>query len=269
MKKYFYTDGIDKIGPFSIEELKQQNLTRETKVWYYGLENWTPLFEIDELKTISNQIPPALKGKLPNEVQQSIEESNAINKNVTINQPSKKRKLLKRSIVLSLIAFIVLSLSYFVFKNQKERVLYQKIVTSAYNSDVDFDFYVDKFYRDLAFYGIFPKRPVKKIIKFAKFDFIENATHYHGISYGKDNDDRIEIYINQATWEKFNKPIRYFLMYHELAHDVLNLDDLENIPKNNGKLMFPAIASYESKTMDDFIENSHSLFEEIAAKQKK
>ena len=58
-------------------------------------------------------------------------------------------------------------------------------------------------------------------------------------------------------------------MYHELAHDVLNLDDLENIPINSGKLMYPAIASYESKTMDDFIENSHSLFEEIAAKQKK
>jgi hypothetical protein len=49
-------------------------------------------------------------------------------------------------------------------------------------------------------------------------------------------------------------------MYHELSHDVLNLEDL---PKNEGKLMFPSIATYESKTMDDFIESSHVFFEEI------
>jgi hypothetical protein len=62
--------------------------------------------------------------------------------------------------------------------------------------------------------------------------------------------------------------MRYFLMYHELAHDVLNVDDLEPIPKNNGKLMYPAIANYEHKNMDDFIESSHELFKEVAAKQK-
>ncbi len=55
--------------------------------------------------------------------------------------------------------------------------------------------------------------------------------------------------------------MRYFLMYHELAHDVLNLDDLEAKSLNEGKLMYPAISSYENKNMDEFIENSHALFE--------
>ena len=50
-------------------------------------------------------------------------------------------------------------------------------------------------------------------------------------------------------------------MYHELAHDVLNLDDLEAKSWNEGKLMYPAISSYENKNMDEFIENSHALFE--------
>jgi len=63
--------------------------------------------------------------------------------------------------------------------------------------------------------------------------------------------------------------MRYYFIYHELAHDVLNLDDLSDSPENEGKLMYPAIASYESKTMDNFIESSYELFEEIAAKQKK
>ena len=51
-------------------------------------------------------------------------------------------------------------------------------------------------------------------------------------------------------------------MYHELAHDVLNLDDLEPESRNEGKLMYPYISSYEKKTMDDFIESTHALFEE-------
>lgn len=61
MKKYFYTDGVDKHGPFTLEELKQQKITRVTKVWYYGLEYWTKLSDLDELKAITNSLPPPLK----------------------------------------------------------------------------------------------------------------------------------------------------------------------------------------------------------------
>jgi hypothetical protein len=265
MKKYFYTNGIEKIGPFSFEELKIQNLTRETKVWYYGLENWTPLSEIDELKTITNQIPPQLKGTFPRGIYEKNETKNTLFENKTIKQPPKKNRALKRGIVISLVSIIAFAFIYIAYIKQKERELYQKIASSAYETDVDFDFYVDKFYRDIGVYGIFPKKPIKKNIKFAKFDNIDNATHYHGVSYGSNDNDRIEIYINHSTWEEFTKPMRYYLMYHELAHDVLNIDDLENIPKNEGRLMYPVISSYESKTMDDFIENSHTLFEEVSS----
>jgi hypothetical protein len=60
--------------------------------------------------------------------------------------------------------------------------------------------------------------------------------------------------------------MKYFLMYHELSHDVLNIDDLDSKPINEGKLMYPEISSYEKKNMDDFIENFHTLFEEHAKK---
>lgn len=60
--------------------------------------------------------------------------------------------------------------------------------------------------------------------------------------------------------------MRYFLMYHELAHDVLNLDDLDNKAIDEGKLMYPEISTYEKKNMDDFIESFHALFEEHSKK---
>lgn len=168
--------------------------------------------------------------------------------------------------LVALVSILVLCIVFLFIKKQNQYNLYQEIKSSAYEADEDFNFYVEKFYRDIAVFGIFPKRPTTSIIKFAKFDHITDATHIHGISSGINDDDRIEIYINPSTWDEFKKPLRYYLIYHELAHDVLNLDDLANSPENEGKLMFPVITSYESKTMDEFIESSHVLFEEVSAK---
>ncbi|PKP60434.1 hypothetical protein CVT91_05190 [Candidatus Atribacteria bacterium HGW-Atribacteria-1] len=264
MKKYFYIFEGNKIGPFSFEELKNQNLTRETKVWFYGLDNWTTLKEVDELKSITDSIPPQLKFAKPKEIQNinSSDKKNIGNK--IENKPSSNIRNFKKVIIIISILTIVLLFGYFAYNKQQDIKLYQEITASSYDTEVDFEFYVDKFYRDIGNYGIFPKKPKKTIIKFAKLDQLDNATHIHGISYGANDDDIIEIYINPSTWYKFNKPMRYFLIYHELSHDLLNVDDLQYSPENEGKLMYPALASYESKTMDDFIESSHALFEEVA-----
>jgi len=264
MKKYFYTDGVEKHGPFSFEELKQQRITRETKVWYYGLEHWTKLADLDELKAITNSLPPPLKNT-KEIVEKQAEIANEMNIKIS---PSKNRKKLIRGGFIAFVSILALCIIFFFIQKQNQYNLYQEIKSSSYEADVDFDFYVEKFYRDIAVYGIFPKKPTTSIIKFAKFDHITDATHIHGISCAINDDDKIEIYINPSTWNSFKKPLRYYLIYHELAHDVLNLDDLANSSENEGKLMFPAIASYEAKTMDEFIESSHALFEEVAAKWK-
>ena len=267
MKKYFYTNGKEKIGPFTIDELKEQNLSRETKVWFYGLDNWTTLSEIDELDSITSSIPPQLKTSNAKENQNSIKPKPIKQKLSIEKKPIKTRNKLKRVLVITVISIIILLVGIVAYNRQQKNELYQNIVNSAYDTDADFDFYVKKFYRDVEVFGIFPKKPKTTIIKFAKLDQLTNATHIHGLSYGMNDDDRIEIYINPSTWESFNKPMRYFLMYHELSHDVLNIDDLKDLPSNEGKLMYPAIATYESKTMDDFIESSHELLEEVAANQ--
>ena len=73
---------------------------------------------------------------------------------------------------------MIIFLVYISINNQADNKLYTSIASSAYETDVDFNFYVEKFYRDIGNYGIFPKKPKIQIIKFAKLDQIDNATHY-------------------------------------------------------------------------------------------
>lgn len=52
MTKYYLHDGIQEQGPFDFEELKIKNVTKDTKVWHEGLDNWTTAGEISELKDL-------------------------------------------------------------------------------------------------------------------------------------------------------------------------------------------------------------------------
>jgi hypothetical protein len=266
MNKYFYTDGKEKYGPYSKEELRNKPISRTTKVWCYGMDKWLELSQVPELSNVLNSIPPELNTKPTVEVESNTvkPENEPIQNSETKTPPYveiKKTPSFSKWLV-SIIAVILISLfAYRLIQNQSEVNQYNEIAANSYDSDEDFEMYVQKFYRDLEIYGIYPKKPKVQIIKFSKLDQLDNTTHIHGLSFGSDDDDRIEIYINPSTWEQFNKPMRYFLMYHELAHDVLNLDDLEAKSWNEGKLMYPAISSYEKKNMDDFIESSHAVFE--------
>lgn len=58
MKKYFYSNGQDKEGPLSIEELKGENIKSDTMIWYEGMDDWTPAIEIEEIKFILELNPP-------------------------------------------------------------------------------------------------------------------------------------------------------------------------------------------------------------------
>lgn len=59
-KKYYYTDGQDKFGPYSVEELKLYNLTVDTLVWAEGMGDWTPAGKVPELKSLFPFDPPAV-----------------------------------------------------------------------------------------------------------------------------------------------------------------------------------------------------------------
>lgn len=60
MKKYFYSDGKEKFGPFSFEELKNEKITKDTLIWFEGLEDWKSAKDISEFEEIFKLIPPPI-----------------------------------------------------------------------------------------------------------------------------------------------------------------------------------------------------------------
>lgn len=71
MKKYFYSNGSTKDGPFTLEELKygpkSKDINDSTLIWFEGLDDWTSAKEIEEFKLflemaaqaqINKKVPP-------------------------------------------------------------------------------------------------------------------------------------------------------------------------------------------------------------------
>jgi uncharacterized RDD family membrane protein YckC len=59
-QKFHIVINGQKLGPFSIDELKSYNIQRETLVWTEGLGNWTKAEHIPLLKEVLQSIPPPL-----------------------------------------------------------------------------------------------------------------------------------------------------------------------------------------------------------------
>jgi hypothetical protein len=65
MKQYYYSDGTKKVGPFSLEKLKGQPITRETPVWCHPMPKWKAAGEFPELEELFGTIPPDLNNIAP------------------------------------------------------------------------------------------------------------------------------------------------------------------------------------------------------------
>jgi hypothetical protein len=57
-KNYFIVQQGEQKGPFTLEQLKTMPLTRETKIWYQGLDGWKMIAEIPELSELEAMLPP-------------------------------------------------------------------------------------------------------------------------------------------------------------------------------------------------------------------
>lgn len=231
VKQYYYQDEGKALGPFSKEEIIAKGLKTGTYVWYPGLETWVRIEAVSDL-----QQPKQTRS----------------NKN--------KLAIITSSIVI-LLFIIGLIMN---FNNERTEIRNMSYVDPS----IDFSMYVDKFYRDLEVYGIRAVRPETIIIKFARLETTNKYKGYNGVSFGYNNDDIIEIYINPLSWEQGSKARRYWLMYHELAHDILNAEHVEAIPENKGKLMYPHSSNFKISDMDEFIEAYQALFEEYSNRKK-
>ena len=66
MKKYFYTNGTENFGPFTLEELKQEHISRGTPVWFQELGEWKEAGSVPEISEIFKLAPPVIPKPTPN-----------------------------------------------------------------------------------------------------------------------------------------------------------------------------------------------------------
>jgi len=64
-KKYWYSDGNEKFGVYSLEELKSREIKPDYLVWREGVEQWTRADEFEETKSLFANLPPALPKSPP------------------------------------------------------------------------------------------------------------------------------------------------------------------------------------------------------------
>jgi hypothetical protein len=62
MSQYYYTDGKERFGPFSLEELKDKSIAPTTLVWKEGLPDWVSARDLTDLESLFSQgstFPPS------------------------------------------------------------------------------------------------------------------------------------------------------------------------------------------------------------------
>lgn len=68
MQYYILLNGA-KQGPFTLEELYKQNLSRQTMVWKTGMPDWVMAKDMPELADLIAQLPPDIPTQAPNQKQ--------------------------------------------------------------------------------------------------------------------------------------------------------------------------------------------------------
>ena len=64
-EQFYIAENGQKRGPFTFEEMKTKNVTKETLVWTEGLDSWTKAEHIALLKDILRKTPPPLPNDEP------------------------------------------------------------------------------------------------------------------------------------------------------------------------------------------------------------
>ncbi|GAB3340926.1 hypothetical protein GCM10027299_54750 [Larkinella ripae] len=58
MKQYYYLEGNQQFGPFSLDELRSKPIQPDTKVWAQGLPDWVAAQTVPEINEWLSSAPP-------------------------------------------------------------------------------------------------------------------------------------------------------------------------------------------------------------------
>lgn len=111
MNQFYYSDGKNQLGPFSFDELKTKNITKETLVWYEGLPEWTEAGKLELLSILLKPVPPPItKNTTPPPIPE---------KQPVVNGRSKKKFIIIGGLAIGVIGLVILSI--YLYNNYQER----------------------------------------------------------------------------------------------------------------------------------------------------
>jgi uncharacterized protein HemX len=129
MSKFHIHKDEQQQGPFTLDELRDLKITRETMVWFEGEDNWKPAVEIEELKEIFKSVPPPLHINQP-EIPNPIEDKQIKEKSKSTVDISLKKK--NTSLIIVIIAILVVGgIGTLLYLNQQAEMLRQIEVQQA------------------------------------------------------------------------------------------------------------------------------------------
>lgn len=131
MKTFFLFIDNEQQGPFNLEELKTKKITRTTKVWFEGLEDWKNADEIEELKSHFISVPPPIKTfSTPPPIKEVISEQE--------DEEDRIFGLKKKTFFISIGIFVLLlSLTFKVLQSfQKDKIERENKETEIYNEQL-------------------------------------------------------------------------------------------------------------------------------------
>ena len=118
----------------------------------------------------------------------------------------------------------------------------------------DLDKMIDLFLKDCISNGI-KINPDMNV--YATFDSMNDDIL--ALAYGLGNDEEIIIKVNPINWKQASIQKKWYIMYHELGHDVLNL-----LHGQGGKMMYPFVD--RDYTWDEFYNDKKYMFEYVKNK---
>lgn len=139
MQKYFYADGENSKGPFSLDELKSKGITRQTKVWCEGMSDWQLASQVPELVEVLMPSPPPLTNETRNdENKDNYLKNNNYNKNTMENSTQQPPKTwLVESILVTLFCCLPLGIAGIVNASKVESRFYAGDINAAQQASAD------------------------------------------------------------------------------------------------------------------------------------
>ncbi len=242
----FKIDGQE-LGPYTLDEIKILGVTGSTLVLCPKSSNWLPLSMCPEL--YKEFLATKTFEEVPQVTQDLRYDFHVYSK------PSPTKRHPSSYIALGFVSLfalltIFLSIRHFTeISDYNDAELDETIRQAAIPSDENFHPYVNEFYAILDEHQVTYSKPSKVIIEFAELSVI--GEEFLGIAVGFEKEDRIEIYIDYDSWIEMSQATRKLLMFHELAHDVLNAEHSPYLPAYEDALMYPEMDAEHTPTYQE------------------